>query len=168
MCLSKLRFFSSCRSRFLIFKNFFTKIQRRSKESGSDSLTWRVFVKRLKNVAERVCFDRFKITNVTRNIFTVPVPCEYQSCDGYFILRYAMKKPTTGVRSVILGGKKKNNIVPVRWAPKYSLTLFPFLYCFFKTIPNPGIIAGNGWTHNRPLWEENIYVYCKRAVINYL
>lgn len=55
----------------LVDRAFFllpAKIQCRNKESESDSLTRRVFVKRLKNAAERVCFDRFKITNVIRNI----------------------------------------------------------------------------------------------------
>lgn len=50
------------------FLCFFATIQCRNKESESGSLTRRVFVKRLKNAAERVCFDRFKITNVIRNI----------------------------------------------------------------------------------------------------
>lgn len=84
------------------------KIQCRNKESESDSLTRRVFVKQLKNAAERVCFDRFKITNVIRNIHGAGAATD--------ILYYTIRdeEADDGVRrgdSVILG-EKKNNIVP--------------------------------------------------------
>lgn len=89
------------------------KIQCRNKESESDSLTRRVFVKQLKNAAERVCFDRFKITNVIRNIHGAGAVSTEVATD---ILYYTIRdeKADDGVRrgdSVILG-EKKNNIVP--------------------------------------------------------
>lgn len=103
----------------LVGRAFFflpAKIQCRNKESESDSLTRRVFVKRgepLKNAAERVCFDRFKITNVIRNIHGADAVSTKKS-RRIFYITIRDEEADDGVRrgdSVILE-KKKNNIVP--------------------------------------------------------